>query len=345
MKALVPSLTDVRKIELLEQEIAMKPNQVLVKTMCIAPSQGTALHMYRGDHLEVDNVREARPFPYPWNQGFSYGIGRVEDVGSEVSGFKAGDLVHSMRLLSDLSVISPADLLPVPDGLDPEAAALVFQAGVALHGIRRADIALGDTALVTGQGTIGVFAAQLCKLAGAWRVIATDLSDKKLVVSRQVGVDFTINAASEDVPRRVMELTGGSGADVVAEVSGSGKALVDCSKAAAPLATVASLGWTMDEFTVRPAEDFAAKALEWVLCFRGRATNGNWRQRYQRMLGGASTNDMMREDWRFIFDLMLDGRLKSKELATHRFPLKDLVKAWEFIDKRPNEYVQVLLVN
>ena len=88
MKVRVPYLGDVRKIEYREQEINMKPDRVLVRHVCTAPSQGTALHMYRGEHLEVDSVRKDRPFPYSWVQGFAYGIGRVEEVGSEVKGLK-----------------------------------------------------------------------------------------------------------------------------------------------------------------------------------------------------------------------------------------------------------------
>ena len=56
MKVLVPWLVDVKKIELCEQEITMKPEKVLVRHVCSAPSIGTALHLYRGEHLEVDYV-------------------------------------------------------------------------------------------------------------------------------------------------------------------------------------------------------------------------------------------------------------------------------------------------
>ena len=68
---------------------------------------------------------------------------------------------------------------------------------------------------------IGLLVIQAIRLAGCSRVIATDLSDERLAVARQLGADVTINAKSEDVVQRVVELTGGRGADVALEVVGA----------------------------------------------------------------------------------------------------------------------------
>ena len=323
MKVMVPCLAGVKKIESCAREIAMRPDKVLLRHVCTAPSQGTALHLYRGEHLSVDYVRERRPFPYPWVQGFAYGVGRVEEVGEEVKEIKEGDLVHCMKLTSEFSIVAPTDVTPIPEGLDPESAALTFQASVALWGIRAAHIALGESVLVTGQGPIGVFVSQLCRLAGARRVFASELSDKKLDISRQVGVDVALNADSENVSERVKELTGGKGVEVAAEVSGTPQALLDCSKATAQRGRVTVIGWVMEPLTVNLAEDFTPKGLELTV---------------QR-------SEQTPEDKSFVLELMANGRLKSRELITHRFPLKDLVKAWEFIDSSPNEYLQVVFVS
>ena len=323
MKVMVPRLAGVRNIEYYEREISLTPDTILVRHICTGPSQGTALHLYRGEHLEVDYVRRTRPWPYVWVQGFAYGVGRVEEVGTQVKGIREGDAVLSQKLMSELSVMAPADATVIPEGLDPEAAALSFQARVALGGIRAAHIALGEYVLVTGQGPIGICVSQLSRIAGARRVFATDLSDKKLEVSRQVGVDAIINAGSEDVGERVMELTGGKGVEVAAEVSGTPQALIDCTKAAAVRARVTVIGWTMAPLTVSFAEDFTPKGLDMTV---------------QRGEGKP-------DDREFLLEMIAEGRLRTKELVTHRFPLKDLVKGWEFIDSEPGEYVQVLFIS
>jgi threonine dehydrogenase-like Zn-dependent dehydrogenase len=342
MKTLVPWLVDVRRIEYREQEIEFGSDQILVKHVCSAPSQGTALHMYRGEHLDVEFTHRTRPWPYAWPQGFAYGVGRIEQVGAQVQRFETGQLVYCMKLMAEHTVVSPADLTPLPRGLDPESAALVFQAMVALHGIKEAQVALGDVVLVTGQGPIGLFAAQLCRLAGAWHVVATDLYEKQLAISRQVGIDVVLNAAHDDVLQQVRNLSGGEGADLVIEASGSPKALIQCSEAARRMGRIAVIGWIMNTLTVNLAQDFTPKGLEMVVCHAGRG----WGPRhYDRLRAGASLAQLEREARLFLFDIMKVGRLKAKELITHRFALRDLPQAAEFLDKKVGEYCQVLLVS
>lgn len=338
----VPQLADVRAISHREQDVRLTPDRVLVKHVATAPSIGTALHMYRGEHLAVDYVRETRPFPYPWVQGFAYGVGEVQEVGEQVDGLRKGDLVYSMKLAGEVSALAPADVTPVPAGLDPECAALAFQAGVALHGVKGARVQLGDNALVTGQGPIGIFAAQFCALAGARKVIVSDLEDSHLDVSRQVGVDVAINARREDVPQRVKEATG-RGADVVVEASGSPQAILDGSRAAARLARISVTGWVMAPLTVNLAEDFTPKTLELVICHGDR--EDHWLQQHRRGRPGGGPSQLDPENREFIFELMAAGKLKAKELITHRFPLSEIQQAWEFIDTRQDQYCQVLFAN
>ena len=337
-----PWLTNVRQIEYREQALTLGRDQVLVRHICTAPSQGTALHMYRGDHLLVDGVRERRPWPYPWLQGFAYGVGEVEQVGADVQGFSAGDQVYCMKLTAERSVVTPVDLTPIPRGLDPEAASLLLQAQVGLTGGRGANIVLGDTVLVTGQGPIGIFAAQLCQMAGAHRVIATDIHDDRLTISRRVGIDVVLNPSSEDVVDRVMELTDSKGADVVVEASGSPKAFLQGCAAARQYGRIAVIGWIMADFSLNLADDFTPKGLEMVVCHAGQT--GEWR-RHQRTRRGATSAQLAREDRIYLFDLMRQGKLESKELITHRFSLKDLVQAWEFIDADQDKYVQAVFVS
>lgn len=342
MKALRPWLVDVRQIEYREEEIVLESTQVLVRHVCTAPSQGTALHMYRGDHLGVEGVRETRPWPYPWLQGFAYGVGRVEEVGTEVERYDAGDLVYTMKLTSQLAALDPDDLTPVPAGLEPESAALLYQAIVGLNGGRGANVVLGDTALVTGQGPIGIFAAQLCQLAGAYQVVATDIHEQRLEISRAVGIDVALNALSDDVVARVEALTDGRGADVVVEASGAPQAFLQSCRAARRYGRIAVIGWIMHDFTLNLADDFTPKGLEMVVCHAGQT--GEWR-RFQRTRGGTTKAQLDREDREYLLHLMAQGKLKAKELVTHRFPLEDLAEAWKIIDADQDQYVQALFVS
>ncbi len=110
----------------------------------------------------------------------------------------------------------------IPDSLSFEHAAMIEAVSVAVHAANRTPVTLGDTAIVVGSGMIGLLVIQAIRLAGCSRVIATDVNEHRLEVARSLGADVTINAAKEDVPARVKQLTDGRGADVALEVVGTG---------------------------------------------------------------------------------------------------------------------------
>ncbi len=84
----------------------------------------------------------------------------------------------------------------------------------------------GMTVLVTGgAGAVGHYAIQLAKWAGA-NVIATVSSDVKAARARESGADHTVNYRTEDVAARVLEITGGRGADRIVEVDFGGNLAV-----------------------------------------------------------------------------------------------------------------------
>ena len=111
------------------------------------------------------------------------------------------------------------NVLPLPSTLSFEEAAsfpLVFLTAWHML-ITRADVKAGQEILVLAAGSgIGTAAIQIAKLAGGW-VIATAGSDEKLEKARSLGADEVINYRREDFSKKVRELTGGKGVDVVFE--------------------------------------------------------------------------------------------------------------------------------
>ncbi len=109
----------------------------------------------------------------------------------------------------------------LPDEMPFEHAALVEAVSVAVHAVSVSPVKLGDTAIVVGAGMIGLLTIQAVKAAGASRVIAVDVNDKRLVVAKELGATDVLNSKECDVPKAVRELTGGRGADVALEVVGA----------------------------------------------------------------------------------------------------------------------------
>ena len=120
-------------------------------------------------------------------------------------------------------VVWPEDSLPaLPDGLTYEAGALAEPLAVALHGVNMAAIKPGDVVFIAGGGPIGVLVHLLVRLAGAGRIIVSDLHPERLASARAFGADVVVDAGSEDPVEIVRESTGGSGADVTIEAVGAG---------------------------------------------------------------------------------------------------------------------------
>jgi L-iditol 2-dehydrogenase len=127
-------------------------------------------------------------------------------AGFEPAGGGFAEYVKVMDWVVDRGVVR------VPDGVRSEEAAFVEPANTCLKALRKGRLARGETALVVGQGPVGLILAQLAAWAGA-DVLATDMLADRLVVSRRLGVKVALDAAG-DVPDEVRRLTGGRGADL-----------------------------------------------------------------------------------------------------------------------------------
>ena len=95
---------------------------------------------------------------------------------------------HQSRFVADASEVTA-----LPAGADPEAGVFLANLNVAYTGVLDAGIRLGETVAVFGQGVIGQIVAQLAKLSGAAQVIAVDVIERRLELSRKLGADVTLN--------------------------------------------------------------------------------------------------------------------------------------------------------
>ncbi len=109
----------------------------------------------------------------------------------------------------------------LPDSLPFEHAALVEAVSVAVHAAAVTPIQLGDTAVVVGAGMIGLLTLQAARAAGATRIIAVDLNDKRLDTALKLGATDILRGDLVDVPNAIREMTDGRGADVAFEVVGA----------------------------------------------------------------------------------------------------------------------------
>ncbi len=154
------------------------------------------------------------------------GAGEVLRVGSDVDGVAVGDamIVNPMMTPSNIGSGGPegafvnellvreadkgTNLLPIPDGVPYDVAAMCEPLAVAMHGVNRAEAKAGDKVVVFGCGPIGLGMVLWLADRGVEEVIAVDLADERLDRAKALGAKHTINAGSEDVAAKITEYHG-----------------------------------------------------------------------------------------------------------------------------------------
>jgi len=144
--------------------------------------------------------------------------GVVIAIGDGVEGFEVGDRVTA----AGAGIANHAEYVDVPQNLvmkmpqtlDFKEASTVTLGGIAMQGVRRADMKFGEFCVVTGAGILGLLAVQMLKLSGV-RVAAIDLDESRLTVAKELGVEIVINPTKEDPIKTVESWSGGFGADCV----------------------------------------------------------------------------------------------------------------------------------
>ena len=134
-------------------------------------------------------------------------------------------LLHMGKVacFAEQTVVPDAGCIPIAKNVPLEAAALIgccvpTGVGAATH---RAKVEPGSTVAVLGCGGVGLNAIQGARLANASKIIAIDILDHKLEFTYKFGATHTVNARSENVVDKVMEMTEGRGVDYAIEAYGS----------------------------------------------------------------------------------------------------------------------------
>jgi propanol-preferring alcohol dehydrogenase len=150
-------------------------------------------------------------------------------------------------------VVVPASAaVPVPDGLELAAAATLCCSGTtALHAVDMAGVRPGACAVVYGTGGVGLALVQVLREAGA-RPIAVARNPERLALARELGVEDTVNATTEDVAAAVRNATGGAGADVVFELVGTRKTSSAALACLGKRGTLVYVGYSFDTVELNP---------------------------------------------------------------------------------------------
>ncbi|MBS7699888.1 MULTISPECIES: NAD(P)-dependent alcohol dehydrogenase [unclassified Chelatococcus] len=202
-------------------------------------------------------------------------------------------------------VVHPANFtFKIPDSISFAEAAMVEPFAVGMQAAAKAKIQPGDTAVVIGAGPIGIMVAIAALAGGCARAVVADIAQPKLEIAAIYEGVIPVNVREENLMAEVAQLTGGWGADIVFECSGSAVVWSDIVDLSRPCGTIVAVGLPIDPVPFDVAR-LSTKELKVETVFR-------YAHQYDRALA-----------------LMGSGRVDLKPLISATFPFEEAVAAFE----------------
>ncbi|MEV6945074.1 S-(hydroxymethyl)mycothiol dehydrogenase [Streptomyces sp. NPDC051172] len=213
---------------------------------------------------------------------------------------------------AEKTLVAAGQCTKVDASVTPQVAGLLgcgVMAGIGAA-INTGNVGRGDSVAVIGCGGVGDAAIAGSNLAGAAKIIAVDLDDRKLTKAREMGATHTVNSKESDPVKAIRELTGGFGADVVIEAVGRPETYQQAFYARDLAGTVVLVGVPTPEMKLElPLLDVFG---------RGGSLKSSW---YGDCLPSR--------DFPMLIDLHLQGRLPLDKFVSETIQITDVEKAFE----------------
>lgn len=332
-----------RKIGIAEYaERPLAAGEVRLKTLHSGISAGTELTLFRGSNPYLAKAwdNERRIF-VPSNNSWTYPmasigyeeVGEIVETGPGVTDLEIGDVVWGTwgHKSSHIGTADWARPRRMPAGVDPLLGIFSQIGAIALNAIIDADLHIGETVAIFGQGAPGLMVTQLAKASGA-RVIAVDRLASRVAMAEGNGADVALNGSELDAPARIKELTNNLGADVSIEITGHASALHDAIRATAYNSRVVVSGFFQGEAKgLMLGEEFHHNRIN-LICSQISGLNPKLDHRWNRMRLDQT-----------IMHLQAERRVDFKQLITHRYKARDLQQAYDLLEDTPQDALQVVL--
>lgn len=333
MKAVVKygkgkGLVEIRDVP----EPKMKDDEVLIEVKAVSVC-GSDLHIYHDSH----------PYWPPVVLGHEFS-GVIADVGKEVKGWKVGDRIVTETRTGSCGicytcqsgfpqvceqkrpygigingaytkyVAGPSRLLHrLPANIPFEVGAVIEPTAVCVTSIlERSQLQAGESAVITGPGPIGLISLAIAKAAGVRMIAVTGTSSDegmRFQKARELGADFTINVDKENPVEKILDLTGGLGADILIETSGSGRAIYQAFEMVRRMGRICAIGISGKQEVSIPYDRGIFKALRYDFCF-----SSSWTA------------------WERTIGLISRGLLPVGKLITHQLPLEKWEEAFHLLE-------------
>lgn len=197
------------------------------------------------------------------------------------------------------------NLVPVPEEIPYEQAAMCEPAAVAIHALRRFGVDIGDVVAIFGAGPIGLMLGLWSRAWGASKVILIDIDQTKLDFAVKQGFTCVCNSKQTDPVAFIKENSGGMGADLIVEGTGVSAPLEAAMFSAKTFGKIVCMG--------NPAREMMlSQKAYWEILRKQLRLSGTWNSTY------TVTN---KNEWQLSLEAMRSGIIDMSPLITHRLPL------------------------
>lgn len=215
--------------------------------------------------------------------------------------------------------VPASQLFRLPASVDSRTAPLIQVATTCLHAQRQTPLFLGESVVVMGLGVSGQLHVQLAKARGAGIVIGISRSAFKNKMARELGADMAF-APGSGALERVLDATGGRGADIVIEATGVMPALAESVRMVRAGGRILMFGISNAVEGALPFYDLYFKEITLI---NGRAAKP--------------------EDFTGIIEMLRNGTLRLAPLVTHRMPLAELETAVRMVEDTADQRLKIIL--
>ena len=253
------------------------------------------------------------PFACP---GYS-AVGIVEEIGDSVTGFVVGDRVTCRHGHASHMVVPIDRCCRIPDHVPDQEATWFALGKVAWHGVRAANVRLGDHCLILGAGPVGQMVARWAAIAGCGAVVMVDTSSMRLALAKSGGATHTVAKPVDQAEADIIAACGGSRPDIVIDSTGNAAVFVQALALVADRGRMVLLG-----DTGTPSQQH----LSFDVILRGIT-----------IVGAHDCHEDARWNLPSISALFLDmvnrNRLSLAGLNTHSVPAREIPEAYALVER------------
>jgi len=318
--------TAPRKVEFIEESLpALGADDVLVETVCSAISAGTEMLVYRGDFPHTIETHDSisNDLKYPTAYGYA-NAGIIKETGKDVSKEWRDKLVFGFQPHTTHYTAKVDSLIPAPASLSAEACCFLPNMETAVNLIQDAAPILGEQALVIGQGVVGLLTTSLLREFPIDVLVTSDRFESRRRASLSIGVHDSFDQDQLHLSRYTQGKF-----DLVFELSGNPSALNDAISLTKYSGRIIIGSWYGEKkASIDLGSTFHRSRIQLIasqVSTLAPALSGRW--------------DKARR-FKVAWDAL--NRIQPHKWITHRFHIEETEKAYRFLDKSPQETIQVI---